>query len=422
MSDTTPDDGDPADERQRPPAVPTGVPRRTSTDQSRTNDRDRIRTGEDPDGDNLPDDVLDELDGDSLAVATPSSDFGAPGRPLNRHSPFYMGLVGGLGLILAYALAQLVVGLAQVLTLLVISLFLALGLEPVVRLLQRWGLRRTYAVLAVFAGVLVVFAGIVAVIAPPVVQEAGQLAAAAPGYAQDLLKSPTLRRLDDQYGVVDQITQRLQSGSLWTSVFGGVVGAGKAVLSGFFSAFTVLVLTMYFTASMPSVKASAYRLVPRSRRPRFVVLAEEITRRVGGYVIGQIGIATINGIFSFVMMEIVGVPYPAVLAVTVAVLGLIPMVGATLGAVVVVVVALFDSWTSMIIVAVYYLVYQQVENYVIVPRVMNRTVAVPGAVTVVAALAGGTLLGIMGALMAIPVAAGLLLIYTEVLVPRQEQH
>jgi predicted PurR-regulated permease PerM len=349
-----------------------------------------------------------------------TGEFGSPGRPLNRRSPFYVGLVGGLGVIVAYGLAQLLLGLSQVLTLLVLSLFIALGLDPVVRWLQRRGLRRAYAVLGVFVGVLVLFAGIIAVIAPPVVTEAGQLAAQAPGYAQDLLKNPTLKRLDDQYGVIDEVTARLHSGSLWTSVFGGVLGAGKAVLSGFFSAFTVLVLTMYFTASLPSVKASAYRLVPRSRRERFTVIAEEISRRVGGYVIGQIAIATINGIASFIMMTIVGIPYPAVLAVTVGVLGLIPMVGASLGALVVVAVAAFDSWTATIIVAAYYLIYQQVENYVIVPRVMRRTVAVPGAITVVAALAGATLLGVLGALMAIPVAAGLLLIYTEVVVPRQQ--
>jgi predicted PurR-regulated permease PerM len=354
--------------------------------------------------------------------AQPSSPgaYGSPGRPVNRRSPFYIGLFGGLGLLAAYGLAQLVLGLSQVLTLIVISLFLALGLDPVVRWLQRRGLRRAHAVLAVFVGVLALFAGIIAVIAPPVVAEAGQLATQAPDYAQDLLKNPALRRLDEQYGVIDQVTERLQSGSLWTSVFGGVLGAGKAVLSGFFSAFTVLVLTMYFTASLPSVKASAYRLVPRSRRQRFTVIAEEISRRVGGYVIGQIAIATINGICSFIMMTIVGIPYPAVLAVTVGVLGLIPMVGASLGALIVVAVAVFDSWTATLIVAVYYLVYQQVENYVIVPRVMNRTVAVPGAVTIVAALAGATLLGVLGALMAIPVAAGLLLIYSEVLLPRQE--
>jgi predicted PurR-regulated permease PerM len=394
MSDTTPDDATPDD------ATP--------------DDRTPPTAG-------LPDDLVAELGPDATSTVQTSGDFGAPGHPLNRRSPFYVGLVGGLGLLAAYGIVQLLAGLSQVVTLLVISLFLALGLDPVVRWLQRLGLRRASAVLAVFVGVLVVFGGIVAVVAPPVVQEAGELAAAAPDYAQSLLKNHTLRRLDDQYGVVDEVTKRLKSGALWTSVFGGVVGAGKAVLSGFFSAFTVLVLTMYFTASLPSVKASAYRLVPRSRRQRFTVLAEEISRRVGGYVIGQISIATINGVCSFVMMSIVGIPYPAVLAVTVGVLGLIPMVGATLGAVIVVVVAIFDSWTATIVVAVYYLVYQQVENYVITPRVMNRTVAVPGAVTVIAALAGGTLLGILGALMAIPVAAGLLLIYQEVLLPRQEQ-
>ncbi|HET8615879.1 MAG TPA: AI-2E family transporter [Actinomycetales bacterium] len=410
MSDTTPNEAFGAGAGTPPATVPTeDVP-------------GTLAAHEDRDGDGLPDDLVAELGDEALAPAEPSGAFGTPGQPMNRHSPFYLGLVGGLGLLAAYGIVLLLTGLSQVLTLVVISLFLALGLDPVVRWLQRLGLRRTYAVLAVFVGVLVVFGGIVALVAPPVVQEAGQLASAAPDYAQSLLKNHTLRQLDDQYGVVDEITKRLKSGSLWTSVFGGVVGAGKAVLSGFFSAFTVLVLTMYFTASLPGFKAAAYRLVPRSRRQRFTVLAEEISRRVGGYVIGQISIATINGIFSFIMMEIVGIPYPAVLAVTVGVLGLIPMVGATLGAVIVVVVALFDSWTSTIIVASYYLVYQQVENYVIVPRIMNRTVAVPGAVTVVAALAGGTLLGILGALMAIPIAAGLLLIYKEVVLPRQEQH
>jgi predicted PurR-regulated permease PerM len=366
-------------------------------------------------------DDTDGTDAQPLAEAgNGTGSFGTPGRPLNRRSPFYVGLVGGLGVIVAYGLAQLLLDLSQVLTLLVLSLFLALGLDPVVRWLQRRGLRRAYAVLGVFVGVLLVFAGIVAVVAPPVVAEAGQLATQAPDYAQDLLKNPTLRRLDDQYGVVDQVTERLQSGSLWTSVFGGVLGAGKAVLSGFFSAFTVLVLTMYFTASLPSVKSSVYRLVPRSRRERFTVIAEEISRRVGGYVIGQISIATINGLASFIMMTIVGVPYPAVLAVAVGVLGLIPMVGASLGALLVVTVAAFHSWPATIAVAAYYLIYQQVENYVIVPRVMKRTVAVPGAVTIIAALAGATLLGVLGALMAIPIAAGLLLIYAEVVLPRQE--
>ncbi|HEX8496463.1 MAG TPA: AI-2E family transporter, partial [Actinomycetales bacterium] len=201
--------------------------------------------------------------------------------------------------------------------------------------------------------------------------------------------------------------------------FGGVVGAGKAVVSGLFSAFTVLVLTLYFLASLPRVKAAGYRAVPFSRRQRVTYLSEEISRRVGGYFIGQLAVATINGLCSYLLMVVLGIPYAAVLAVLVGLLGLIPMVGATIGAILVLVVALFTSTSDAIVVGIYYVIYQQVENYVIAPRVMSKTVAVPGAVTVIAALVGGSLLGVLGALMAIPAAAGLLLIYQEVLLPRQ---
>jgi predicted PurR-regulated permease PerM len=299
-----------------------------------------------------------------------------------------------------------------------------LGLDPVVQWLQARGIRRGYASAIVFLGVIALFVGIVALLVPPVVKEAAQLADQAPDYVENLLRNRRVRELDDQYGIVSraqaELQKRITDQSLWTSVFGGVLGAGRAVASGLFSAFTVLVLTLYFTASLPRVKASVYRMVPRTRRQRVSFLSEEISRRVGGYFLGQIAVATVNGLCSYVMMKIVGVPYSAVLAVSVGILGLIPMVGATLGAVLVVLVALFQSGTTALVVAVYYLVYQQVENYVVSPRIMQRTVAVPGAVTVVAALAGGTLLGVVGALMAIPVAAGLLLIYQEVLLPRQQ--
>ena len=144
-------------------------------------------------------------------------------------------------------------------------------------------------------------------------------------------------------------------------------------------------------------------------------------RRVGGYALGQSAVATINAACSWVMMQIMGIPYPAVLAVLVGLLGLIPMIGATLGAIIVGLVALTVSPTTVLVVIVYYVVYQQVENYVIVPNIMRRTVSVPGAVTVVAVLVGGTLLGVLGALIAIPVAAGLLLLYHEVIVPRQQR-
>lgn len=354
-----------------------------------------------------------------------SGGFGTPGKPLNRRSPFYVGFVGALGVLVAYGLVDAITRVTSVLTLLVVSLFLALGLDPVVQWIQARGTRRWVAVAIVLVLVVAAFAGVIALVVPPVVVEASQLATQAPDLVDNLLKNSTLRRLDDQYGIVttvqEEMSKRVKDQNLWTSLFGGFFGAGKAVLSGFFSAFTVLVLTLYFLASLPTVKASAYRMVPRSRRQRVTFLSEEITRRVGGYFIGQLGVATINGLLSYVMMSIIGIPYAAVLAVLVGLLGLIPMVGATIGAVLVLTVALFSSTADAVVVAVYYLVYQQIENYLIAPKVMSRTVSVPGAVTVVAALIGASLLGVLGALMAIPAAAGFLLLYQEVLLPRQRQ-
>lgn len=352
--------------------------------------------------------------------------FGTPGRPLNRRSPFYIGFVAALGVLAAYGLTLAVTRISSVLILLVTSLFLALGLDPMVQWIQARGPRRGVAVGIVLVLVIGVFASVLALIVPPVVIEATQLAEQAPDLVNNLLQNDQLRRLDEQYGVVttieDELAKRVKDQGLWTSLFGGVFGAGKAVLSGFFSTFTVLVLTLYFLASLPTVKAATYRMVPRSRRQRVTFLSEEITRRVGGYFIGQLTVATINGVCTYILLKIIDLPYAAVLAVTVGLLGLVPMVGATLGAIVVLIVALFTSTTDAIIVGVYYVLYQQIENYVIAPRVMSRTVSVPGAVTVIAALVGATLLGVLGALMAIPVAAGLLLLYQEVLLPRQRNH
>jgi predicted PurR-regulated permease PerM len=362
----------------------------------------------------------------SAGPAEPETEFGVPGAPLNRRSPFYIGLFGGLGVLVAYGFVQSLARLSQVLTLLAIALFLALGLDPVVRWLQRRGMRRGFAVLVVFVVVIAAFAGLLFALVPPLASQGAELANNAPSYVQNLLKNKQVRDFDNHYHVISklqtEIKAKLSQGSLWTQVFGGVLGAGKAAISGAFSAFTVLVLTLYLTASLPAVKDACYRAVPASRRERVTNLSEEISRRVGGYVIGQIAIASTNAVCSYILLRILGLPYPEALAVTVGVLGLVPMIGASLGAVVVILVALFSSFTTALVAVAYYVIYQQVENYVIAPRVMRRTIAVPGAVTVIAALAGGTLLGVVGALMAIPAAAGLILLYHEVLVPRQQRH
>jgi len=362
---------------------------------------------------------------DQTPASTRPTPFGTAGRPLNRQSPFYIGFVGAIGVLVAMGLYSTLGRLATVITLLVVSLFLTLALNPLVQTLTARGLKRSLSVTAVFFGLIAVFALLGLIVVPPVVDQGGLLTEKTPEYLQQLLDNSLIQELDRNYNVTDRLQEEFQKrvtdGNFVSTVFGGVLGAGKAVANGFLSVFTVLVLTLYFLSALPKVKQAAYGMVPASRRHRVVSLSEEIMRRVGSYAIGQVAVASLNAVASWVMMTIVGINYAAVLAVAVGFLGLIPMVGATLGAAIVCLVAVFDEPKKAIIALVYYLVYQQIENYVIAPRIMQRTVSVPGAVTVVAALAGGTLLGVLGALLAIPVAAGLLLLYEEVLVPRQRR-
>lgn len=351
--------------------------------------------------------------------------YGTAGRPLNRQSPFFVGFVGALGVFVAYGLYKMLGQLTPVITLLVVAFFLTLTLNPLVEALSLRGIKRSLSVAIVFAGVVAAFTALGFLVVPPVAQQGGLLADNAPQYLEDLLANQIVRDLDGQYRVLDKVQIEFQKlvtdGNFMSGVFGGVLGASKALASGFFAIVTVLVLTLYFLSTLPKVKSAAYGMVPGSRRPRFESLSEEIMRRVGSYAIGQVAVATINAVCSWIMMSIIGIKYAAVLAVVVGVLGLIPMVGASLGAAVVCLVALFDDPQKAVIALIYYVVYQQVENYVIAPRIMQRTISVPGALTVVAALIGATLAGVLGALLAMPVAAGLLLIYEEVVVPRQRQ-
>ncbi|KNX39208.1 membrane protein [Luteipulveratus halotolerans] len=361
---------------------------------------------------------------EGTAPAGVETSYGRLGNPINRASPIYIGFMGAIGVALAYALVHLITRLTTTLTVLLVAFFLTLALNPIVESLTRRGLRRSYAVSIVCLGLVAVFGLLGWLVVPPLVDETTQLGNNAPHIVDDFLAQQWVKDLDQDYDisakVQEQVQKRVTDGAFVSQVFGGVLGAGKVVASGLFQAFTVLILTLYFLVSFPRVKQAAYAMVPASRRPRFISLSEEIMRRTGSYAIGQVLVATINAVCSWVMMTVLGIPYAAVLAVVVGFLGLIPMVGATLGAVIVALVAFFVEPQKALVVGIYYLVYQQFENYVIVPKVMQRTVSVPGAITVVAALAGGTLLGVLGALLAIPVAAGLLLLYEEVLVPRQQ--
>lgn len=346
--------------------------------------------------------------------------FGRPGEPLGKRHPFVFGFIGALGVFSAWMLIQAITDASQVLILIVVSLFLAVGLNPAVEALQRTRVSRPWAVALVFLGVLLVFVGFGFAIVPPLTNEITAFVDQVPSYIQQLQQNTRVRELDQRYQLLGKLQKAVTDPNLGQQAIGGIVGVGRVVLGGLFSTLTVLILTLYFLSSLPSIKNFFYRIVPRSRRARVALLGDEILFRIGGYVAGTITVALIAGTVAYVFLLIADVPFALPLAMIVGLTAFIPLVGATIGAVLVSIVAFFDGTGTGIACVVFFLVYQQVENYVIHPRVMKRAVDVHPAMTIIAALIGGALLGIVGALLAIPTAAAIALIVREVLLPRQE--
>jgi predicted PurR-regulated permease PerM len=348
--------------------------------------------------------------------------FGRPGRPLSRRSPFRIGFTAALGVALAYGLVNALIAVRSVLILILISAFLAIGLNPAVEALERRSMRRSLAVGIVLVAVLMFFVGFGFAVVPPIIDQGTQFAHKAPDYVQQLQDNHRIASLDAKYHFLNRLKTYVDKPErLGGALFGGVLGAGKVVLSAFFAAITVLTLTLYLMANLPDIKAGAYRLVPRSRRARVGLLTDEILDRVGGYVAGNLLISLIAGTLTYVVLLILHVPYALALGLLVAVTDLIPVVGATLGAIVVTLVGFFVSVRTGLIAAAYYATYQQIENYVLYPRIMKRSVDVSPVATVIAVLVGGSLLGVLGALLAIPVAAAVQLVLQEVAAPRQDE-
>jgi predicted PurR-regulated permease PerM len=356
---------------------------------------------------------------DAVAESEQEGRFGRPGRPLNRRSPFMVGFVGGLGVLLAYASFLGLRNAASILVLIFIALFLAIGLNPAVTQVQRWGVPRAGAVAIIALTVVLLLAGGIVALIPPLVTQTSQLVANVPDFIESLQRNQTVNDLITRYDIVAKVQNALDAGTVGNAL-GGVVGGAKLVFGTIFNVLTVLVLTIYFMASFERIKGGAYSLVPASRRSRVRLLTDEILTKVGAYMVGALAIAVLAGLCTWVFALILGLAYPFALAVVVAVCDLIPQIGATLGAVIVSLVGFASSLTAGIACAVFFIVYQQVENYLIYPSVMRRSVKVSDVAAVVAALLGVALFGVVGALVAIPMVAAIQLLLREVVVPSQE--
>jgi len=347
--------------------------------------------------------------------------------------PFRTALFAGLGVITALVIGGAVGELRTILTYVGAALFLALGLDPLVSWLEKHGVKRPVAILITLVGVLGIFAGLVFALIPVIVEQVGNLIEQINEVVVPGLQDGSFVEWITEYvpwfdvdGAVDSAVETATN----PDFLGGVLAIGIGVAGGLFGGIIVIILVIYFVASLGSIKRGIYQFVPATKRARFIDLAEQIADSVGRYVIGQVTLALCNGVISFVLLTFIfpifvgEIKYAALLAFIAFLGSLIPLVG-TLSASVVIVLSvyLFNDFNllAVIIVGAWYLLYMQVEAYVLNPRIMARAVKVPGVVVVIAALIGGTLLGILGALIAIPVAAAVQLIIREVLVPRQNE-
>jgi len=310
-------------------------------------------------------------------------------------------------------LVELAIRARSVLVLIGLALFIAAGLDPVVSWLTRRRVPRWAAVIIVLLGVAGIVAGFVAAAIPPLAAQTSKLISELPHYAHTLQNhNSQLGRLNVKYHIEQRLSHLLATRG--SSLIGGVLGAGALVLGAVTSTLVVLVLVVYFLAGMPQIKLFFYRLAPHSRRARVILLGDEIFTKVGGFVLGNVVTSVVAGLGTYLWMLAFGIPYPILLGLFVALMDLIPVIGSTIGGAVVSLVALTVSLPVAIATLVFYIAYRLAEDYLLVPRIMGSAVKVPAVVSVVAVLVGGALLGIVGALVAIPVAAALLLLLREV--------
>lgn len=346
-------------------------------------------------------------------------------RESNRiGAPFLTGFLLTLGGLSALVLGFAIRDLVSVIIYIVVALFIALGLNPVVTALQKHGMGRAGAVATTFGLVIAVIALLLSLVIPTVVDQIAQFVQSVPGMVRDFQGSGTYAWLEDYFsdsvgGILVDIQAFLSNPGNIAAIGGGALQVGASVLNAGSGLIVILVLSLYFVSSLPQMTAAMYTLAPARNRDTLADLTEQITGSVGSYVGGMIILAFINGTLVGIVHGLLGLPFALLMGVAALCITLIPMIGTVLFWVIGTGMALFSGLTPAIVFAIVYLIYMQIEAYVLTPRIMNRAVSVPGPLVIISAVAGGSLMGLLGAFIAIPVTASILLILRQVWVPRQ---
>lgn len=351
---------------------------------------------------------------DTLLVSPPAATITA--EPVSPRTVFRWSVAAGCGLLVVALGALVVYNVRDLLVQVAVAAFIALSLDPAVRWLIRHKVRRSYAVGIIFVSFLAVLGGIMWLAVPPLVSEATRLASDFPGYLDTLRgRSPTLRAVEARFDLQPRLDQFAANFITW--IQGDALAFGQRFLGALFSALLVVALTIYFMADLPRLRRAIVRVFPSRQRPQVSHAVNVVIDKVGAYMIGNLVISAIAGITTFVALLALDVPFALPLAFFVALTDLIPLVGATIGAVVctVVAAATVDLWPNAILVGAFFVLYQQLENYLIAPRVLRDSVNMPSVAVLLAALLGGSVLGLVGALMAIPIAAAVKVIATPMM-------
>lgn len=373
-------------------------------------------------------DIADAPDDDAAAeVPTEPAPTRRPRRTLrvDPTHPISSGFLITIGVLLALAIGAAVVSVAGVLVSLVLALFIALGLDPAVRWLERRRMPRGWAIALVLIAFLAVAGVVLGVVVPRVIAEVIALSQSIPDVMRDLTQTAWFQTATSTLGTDAETVATAVAGFLsdpanLLALSGGLLNAASGIIGGLSSTIVVLALTIYFLASLEAMKHTFYRFAPAYVRPTVRSLTETMTESMGGFVMTMVILGALNSSVVFVTFLLLGLPYPLLLGFVAFLVTLVPVVGSVLFWVIGTTFALFSDPVAALVFALVYLAYMQIESYVLTPRLMGRTIAVPGILVLVGALLGAALAGLLGALVAVPVTACITLIVRELALPRQD--
>jgi predicted PurR-regulated permease PerM len=360
-----------------------------------------------------------------MAEATVPTDRG--GKPFWAHldSPFTAGLLLTLGGLVAVLLGIALTNIATVIIYIALAMFASLGLDPVLKRFERHNVKRPWAIAIVFLVLGVIGVGLLWLVVPTLITQISQFITGIPATIANFEKSDTYAWLEGIFGpglntLVTDLESFITNPANIAAVSGGLLKIGAGIATAVSGALIVVVLTLYFVASLPAIKESMMQFAPARNRPKVRDMTNQITESVGGYLMGMVILAFFNSVVATLLHWALQLPYPLLMGVLAFSITIIPLVGPVLYWIFATVLALFTSPLSALIFGICYLIYIQIEAYVITPRVMSKAISIPGSLVVIGALIGGTLLGLIGALVAVPVTASILLIIKQVYIPRQD--